>query len=299
MADPEPVTILAPGLRRVIAPNPSPMTQWGTNTYLIGGPQGLCVLDPGPDDRAHLERLRIEIGTSPVTAIVVTHAHLDHSALAPTLALATGAPVLAWGDADAGRSPVMAQLVADGMTGGGEGIDRAFRPDRIIVDGEEIDGPGWSLRVIHTPGHTGNHIALAWNDAVFCGDHVMGWASSLVSPPDGDLTQFMASCARLLDLGPRTLHPGHGAPVTDPAARLHWLIAHRRGREAQILARLAQAAAPIPALTRAIYTDIPAALLPAAERNVLAHLIDLQQRSLAQALGHPATAPWTTTPRPS
>ncbi|KIC11152.1 metallo-beta-lactamase [Leisingera sp. ANG-M1] len=276
---------LEPGLRRILAPNPSPMTYRGTNTYLLGT-RGLAVIDPGPDSTGHLAAIlaAVQPGQT-ITHIIVTHSHLDHSPLAAGLIRATGAPVYAYGGAEAGRSAVMAQLAADGLAGGGEGIDTDFAPDITVADGERISGDGWELEVIHTPGHLGNHIALGWKDACFTADHVMGWASSLVSPPDGDLTDFMASCRRLRAGSWRVFHPGHGAPVTDPAGRLDWLIAHRESREAAILAALEQAPATARALAVQIYTETPPALLKAAERNVFAHLVDLTGRGLAAPLG--------------
>lgn len=272
---------LAPGLRRVVAPNPSPMTYRGTNTYLVGQTD-IAVIDPGPEIGVHLEAIldALEPGQR-ISHIIVTHTHLDHSPLAAPLALRTGAPVLAFGDAQAGRSPVMQELAQGGLAGGGEGIDEAFRPDIELSDGETVTADGWSLEVIHTPGHLGNHIALGWGEHCFTADHVMGWASSLVSPPDGDLTDFMESCRRLRGREWSTFYPGHGAAVTDPGGRLDWLIIHREGREASILAALADGPATARELAERIYTDTPAALIPAAERNVFAHLVDLAGRNLA------------------
>ncbi|MEP3329116.1 MBL fold metallo-hydrolase [Sedimentitalea sp.] len=266
---------LEPGLRRILAPNPSPMTYRGTNTYLVGS-RGLAVIDPGPQDAAHLKAILAAVKPGQdITHIVVSHAHLDHSPLASSLSERTGAPVLAYGRAHAGRSKVMTQLAADGLAGGGEGVDEQFTPDRTVSDGDTIVGDGWALQVIHTPGHIGNHIALGWNDVCFTADHVMGWASSLVSPPDGDLTDFMASCARLAERSWRVFYPGHGAPVGEPSDRLGWLVSHRKGREASILQALDSGPLNARDLARQIYTDIPTALLPAAERNVFAHLVDL------------------------
>lgn len=275
---------LEPGLRRIVAPNPSPMTFRGTNTYLLGT-AALAVIDPGPDNPAHLNAILAAVGPAErVTHIIVTHSHLDHAPLARPLAQATGAPVLAFGGAGAGRSAVMAELVRSGMTGGAEGIDHGFTPDTTLADGDVIAGDGWILQVIHTPGHLGNHVSLAWNDACLTGDHVMGWSSSLVSPPDGDLTDFMASCARLARRHWRVFYPGHGAAVTEPNARLDWLIAHRMGREAAILSALDAGPARSEEIARVVYSDTPAALLSAATRNVLAHLIDLTGKSKVRAL---------------
>lgn len=276
---------LEPGLRRVLAPNPSPMTYRGTNTYLLGETD-IAVIDPGPASDAHLEAILAALQPGQrISHIIVTHSHTDHSPLARPLSRRTGAPVLAYGGPTAGRSAVMQRLANGGLAGGGEGIDATFAPDVELADGETIAADGWTLEVLHTPGHLGNHIALGWGRACFTADLVMGWASSLVSPPDGDLTDFMASCARLRQGPWQVFHAGHGAPVHAPAERLDWLIAHRRTREAAILDHLGKGAAEAKELARAIYTDTPPALLPAAERNVFAHLVDLHGKSHVEAEG--------------
>ncbi len=282
---------LEPGLRRVLAPNPSPMTHWGTNTYLLGtGP--LVVVDPGPDDPAHFAALRTAIGAARVEAVIVTHPHRDHSPLAPRLARACGAPVLGFGPPEAGRRPVMADLAARGGLGGGEGVDAGFRPDAGIGEGDRIAAGGTVLEVLHTPGHFAGHLSLALGDAVLTGDHVMGWASTLVSPPDGDLASFRATSARLRARADRVFYPGHGAPVTDPAARLDWLVAHRAGREAAILRALTRGPSSVEEIAQRVYTDLAAPMLPAACRNVLAHLIDLSEKGIVlpeaapEASGH-------------
>ncbi len=270
---------LAPGLRRVLAPNPSPMTYRGTNTFLLGE-SDIAVIDPGPLSDAHLQAILDALKPGQrISHIFVTHTHLDHSPLASLLAAQTGAPILAFGGPQAGRSDVMTQLAQDGLAGGGEGIDAEFRPDIELEDGECVAAEGWQLEVIHTPGHLGNHIALAWGDICFTADHVMGWASSLVSPPDGDLTDFMAACRRLRARDWTTFHPGHGAPITKPAERLDWLISHRLQRERQILAALERGPQTAQQLAQEIYVETPVSLLSAAERNVFAHLIDLTGRA--------------------
>ncbi|SNT26077.1 MBL fold metallo-hydrolase [Antarctobacter heliothermus] len=271
---------LAPGLRRVLAPNPSPMTFRGTNTYLLGT-RDIAVIDPGPENEAHLEAILSALTPGQqVTHILVTHAHLDHAPLARALSHETGAPVLAFGPPETGRRPVMQALAEGGLVGGGEGVDRAFVPDRMLADGDVIEGSDWRVEALHTPGHMANHLSFAWGDVLFSGDLVMGWASSLVSPPDGDLTAFMASLARLQGRHWSVFHAGHGAPIREPAARLAELIAHRRAREAAILAALSDGPSTARDLADRIYTDTPPALLPAAARNVLAHLIDLTENSL-------------------
>jgi glyoxylase-like metal-dependent hydrolase (beta-lactamase superfamily II) len=291
---------IAPGLRRMLAPNPGPMTWRGTNTYILGW-RGLAVIDPGPDDPAHLDAILASVGPGQrISHILVTHAHSDHSPLARKLAQATGAPVLAHGDARAGRSHVMDRLHAGGLPQGGEGVDCSFIPDVTLPDRTAISGDDWSLTAHWTPGHMGNHMVFAWGDALFSGDLVMGWSSSLVSPPDGDMAAFFASCDRLAALRARVFHPGHGAPVTETAARLTSLIAHRRAREAQICAALADRPGDLADLTRRVYGDITPALLPAAARNALAHLIDLHERGTISArpeLGEAAIFAMTRTDR--
>jgi glyoxylase-like metal-dependent hydrolase (beta-lactamase superfamily II) len=275
---------LEPGLRRILAPNPSPMTFRGTNTYILGT-RDLAVIDPGPLDQGHLMALMAAVGPGQhISQIIVTHSHLDHSTLAHPLAERTGAAVLAFGDAFAGRSPVMQALTREGLAGGGEGVDAGFKPDHCLRDGERLSGSGWDLTVLHTPGHIGNHICLGWQDRCFTADHVMGWASSLVSPPDGDLTDFMGSCDRLLEGNWRVFYPGHGAPIPDPRARVEWLMAHRRAREASIIQALSGAPRTAASLATEIYTEVPQALLGAATRNVLAHLIDLVGQAKARRL---------------
>lgn len=269
-----------PGLRQVLAANPSALTGPGTNSYILG--QGrVALIDPGPDDPAHMAALLAALAPGEtVEAVIVTHAHLDHSALAPRLARHLNAPVVAYGDAQAGRNPGFGAF-AD--LGGGEGLDHAFRPDERLGDGARIAGPDWELQAIHTPGHLGNHICLIWGDTLFSGDMAMGWATSIVSPPDGDMSAYMASLDRLIALAPRVLWPGHGAAVAAAPARLAELAAHRRTRESQIRAALADGPGTAQDLAARIYHDLAPGLLPAAERNVLAHLLDLHARYLVSA----------------
>ncbi|GAB1479844.1 MBL fold metallo-hydrolase [Paracoccaceae bacterium] len=272
-----------PRLTLLRAPNPSPMTADGTNTWLLAEGEAVVVVDPGPALDEHLRAILAALEGRALAAILVTHAHLDHSALAPGLAAATGAPVLAFGPAGAGQSPLMARLAAQGLTGGGEGIDHDFHPDRRLQDGEVLQVGPLQIEALHTPGHLSNHLCFACDGLLFSGDLAMGWASSLVSPPDGDMGAYMASLRRLAGRRWRVMLPGHGAPVADAAARLAELIAHRGARETAVMEALAHGPADAAALTAAIYRDTPAALLPAARRNVLAHLLDLTDRNLISA----------------
>ena len=270
-------------LRRVLAQNPSPMTGPGTWTEIVGSGE-VAVIDPGPALEGHLHAVLAALDPGErVAAILVTHAHLDHSGLAPALARATGAPLLAFGAAEDGRSAAMERLVSAGLRSGGEGLDPAFAPDCRLAEGEVIHGPDWALRAVHTPGHLGGHLCFAWEDVLFSGDHVMGWAPSLVSPPDGDMGAYMASLDHLARTEWRVMLPSHGNPVGDPAARLAELAAHRRGREAQVAEALATGPATLDEVTARVYRDLAPALIPAARRNALAHLIDLAERKLALA----------------
>lgn len=265
-----------PGLRVVLAPNPSPMTHWGTNTFLLGEGD-VAVIDPGPASAPHLAAILAALQPGErVSHIFVTHAHLDHSPLARPLADHSGAPVLAFGTATAGRSPRMARLAG---LGGGEGVDHGFVPDVALAQGDCIVGKGWQLQAVHTPGHLGGHLCFGWGERLFTGDHVMGWAPSLVSPPDGDMTDYLQSLA-LLAAGPwRQGYAAHGAPIANLPARCAELLAHRRAREAAILAQLDHGPARLETLTRQIYADVAPALLAAASRNLLAHLVDLEHRN--------------------
>lgn len=286
MTDFNPVAGKPYGLRDdlslILAPNPSPMTYLGTNTYVVGR-DTVAVIDPGPDNADHLAALESVIAGRSVSHILVTHSHLDHSPLAAALSAKTNAPICAFGDSTAGRSAVMRDLAKAGLAGGGEGIDHHFSPDQLLQDGADIVGPWGTMTALHTPGHLGNHLCFVWGSAVFTGDHVMGWASSLVSPPDGDLTDFMVSCSKLQMLEAKIYYPGHGAPVLDPKSRIDWLISHRRQREKQILAALSKGPMQPAQLTKLLYADVAPALHGAAERNVFAHLIDLYQRQIVVA----------------
>lgn len=274
---------VAPGVhplvRRITCRNPSAMTFLGTRSYLVGEGD-VALIDPGPDDRAHLAAIAAALLPGErISHVLVTHSHVDHSPGARAVAQATGAPVHGFGPHGTGLSETMRRLRRDGVNlGGGEGGDGGFVPDRLIGDGDVIEGRGWRLGALHTPGHLSNHVSLVLEGSgvVFTGDTVMGWATTLVSPPEGDMAAFMATLRRLAARPRDRLYlPGHGHPVADPQAMLAFQIAHRRQRMDQILAALAAGPADAAALARAIYTDVDPRLLPAARRNVLATLIGL------------------------
>lgn len=272
------VETITPSIRRILAPNPSPMTFTGTNTYLVGTTE-IAVVDPGPAHCNHLNAIIDAIGPGTlITKILITHSHLDHSPLAKALSLHSGAKIYAYGDSFSGRSESMVKLARLGTIGGGEGVDLEFQPDIRLLDGSKLQHDGACLTALWTPGHFGNHMAFAYDQYIFCGDHVMQWASTMVSPPDGDLIAFRQSCTHLLTR-PETFYlPGHGDLIEDGPKRLRWLLAHREDRETQILEALGKQSDTAQGLAERIYSDINPRLLPAATRNVLAHLIDLSTR---------------------
>ena len=279
--------LLEAGVRRILAPNPSPMTFRGTNTYLLGS-HDIAVIDPGPDSQEHLKAILTALKPGQkITHILVTHSHSDHSPLAIALSQASGAKIYGFGPTGSGESDAMRELIASGYNGGGEGRDNGFQPNICLKEGDEIKGDGWSMSVLHTPGHFANHVTYVWNDIAFTGDHIMEWASSMVSPPDGDLADFMSSCHKLEGRDWRIFYPGHGAPVQKPIERLEWLISHRLGREADILEALKQKQMSPSELAEKIYVETPKALLGAAARNVFAHLIDLHSRQFIVCDGSP------------
>jgi glyoxylase-like metal-dependent hydrolase (beta-lactamase superfamily II) len=262
---------LSPLVRRVLANNPSPFTFTGTQTYIVGRGE-VAVIDPGPDLPGHIDALLAVTAGERVAAILCTHTHRDHSPAARPLAEATGAPII-------GCAPLS---LDDEGPRADAAFDPDYRPDGILSDGESVEGDGWTLRAIATPGHTSNHLcfALAEEEALFSGDHVMGWSTSVVSPPDGDMAAYMASLAKLQAREDRIYYPAHGPTVEAPRKLLRGLVVHRRQREAQVLAELGRGEERIPAMVERMYKDIDPRLHPAAGQSVLAHLIDLEARGI-------------------
>jgi glyoxylase-like metal-dependent hydrolase (beta-lactamase superfamily II) len=262
-----------PLVRRLLAPNPSPFTYTGTQTYVVGEGE-VAVIDPGPDIPAHLDALTAALAGERVAAILCTHTHRDHSPAAKPLQAATGAPIV-------GCAPLT--LEDDGPRADAA-FDADYRPDRILADGERLAGAGWTLEAVATPGHTSNHLCfgLAETGALFSGDHVMGWSTTVVAPPDGDMAAYMASLDKLRARDDAVYFPAHGPAVTDPKDHLDRLIAHRSGRERQILGHLEAGEGRIPAMVADMYRDVDPRLHPAAGRSVLAHLIDLEARGIVR-----------------
>jgi glyoxylase-like metal-dependent hydrolase (beta-lactamase superfamily II) len=258
---------VSPLIRRVIANNPGPFTFTGTGTYIIGKGEGVAVIDPGPDQPEHLQAILEATQGERVSHILITHHHLDHSPLARPLADATGAVV--YGCA-------VAELPAEDGVRTEAGYDR-FTPDISVCDGGEVAGHGWTFEAIPTPGHTSNHIcyALAEENACFTGDHIMGWSTTVVSPPDGDMADYLASLDVIQGRNFRTLWPTHGPPITEPGPFIDAYRAHRMERERQILAQLAAGKTRIVDMVPAMYVGVDQRLYPAAGRSVLAHMIQL------------------------
>jgi len=261
------------GIARLLAPNPSPYTFTGTQVHLVGRDE-LAVIDPGPANEAHIDALLRAIGGRPVRALLVTHTHKDHSPGAEPLAQATGAPVV-------GCAPPV-------VPGDGEsGFDRTYAPDRVMGDGEGIVVDGRTLTAVHTPGHTSNHLCFADEAAgvLFSGDHVMGWSTSVVIPPDGNMGDYVRSLNKLRARpGDRIYYPAHGEPVTEPQRLVRGMINHRVQRERQFLRLLAEGAGTVEELVGRAYPGLDQRLLPAAGASVLAHLLDLRARHVVEQM---------------
>jgi glyoxylase-like metal-dependent hydrolase (beta-lactamase superfamily II) len=268
--------VLEPLVTRVLAPNASAYTYTGTQTHVVGTTD-LAIIDPGPADEAHHAALLAVVAGRPVRAIVITHHHRDHSPGAPRLAAELDAPVV-------GAAPFA--LEDDGPRSDAS-FDHDYAPDRVLAEGDTVAGDGWTLEAIATPGHTSNHLAFALREtkALFSGDHVMGWATSVVSPPDGDMTQYMASLEKLIGRNDRIYYPGHGEAIERPQRLVRGLLGHRKQREGQILRLLRAGTVDIPAMVEKMYVGVDPRLYPAAERSVLAHLIDLERRALVRSHG--------------
>ena len=269
---------VSPLIRRVVANNPGPFTYLGTGTYIVGpstpGAE-VAVIDPGPDMADHLEAILAATTGQTISTILTTHTHIDHSPLARPLAARTGARI--YGRCD------------PATISGEEDNEASFRPDEEIADGAQVSGPGWTLEAIATPGHASNHVcyALLEENALFPGDHIMGWSTTVVSPPDGDMSDYYASLTKVEARGFATLWPTHGPPITDPAPFIRAYRAHRLDRERQILAQIASGHERISEMVPVMYAAVDARLHPAASRSVLAHLIHLTRTGAVATVGEP------------
>ncbi|MBU6206818.1 MAG: MBL fold metallo-hydrolase [Alphaproteobacteria bacterium] len=279
---------ISPLIRRVLARNASPFSYTGTQTYIVGK-SDVAVIDPGPlgDDPAHVEALTDILAGERIVAIMCTHTHRDHSPAAEPLKAATGAPII-------GCAPL---VIEDSGPRADLAFDATYTPDQVLENGETVCGPGWSLRALATPGHTSNHLCFALNEeqALFTGDHIMGWSTTVVSPPDGDMAAYMRSLELLMARDDRIYYPAHGPAMTTPqrTARAH--LAHRKQREAQILKLLREGVDEIPALVARMYVGLDPRLHGAAGRSVLAHLIDLHDRDVVTPDGDNYGDNWSLT----
>jgi glyoxylase-like metal-dependent hydrolase (beta-lactamase superfamily II) len=267
---------ISPLVRRLLAPNPSAFTYTGTQTYVVGAGD-VAVIDPGPDLPGHVDALLTALGDERVAHILCTHTHRDHSPASRALSAATGAPI-------AGCAPL---ALDDEGPRADAAFDRDYAPDRVLADGDWIEGAGWTLEAVHTPGHTSNHLCFALREerALFSGDHVMGWSTTIVSPPDGDMADYMTSLNKLLARDDAVYYPAHGPAIEAPQPHLRALAAHRRMREKQILRRLEAGESDIATMVAEMYDALDPGLRPAAGRSVLAHLIDLESRGCVRRAG--------------
>ena len=273
-----------PGVRRVVCDNPGPFTFTGTVSYIVGEGR-VAIVDPGPDDATHIAALLDAVRGETVTHIFVTHTHRDHSPAVPLIKKATGATVYAEGPHRAARPLHIGEHNPLDSSG-----DRDFRPDVALKDGEVVAGDGWTIEAVTTPGHTANHMsfALRGRGILFAGDHVMGWATSIVAPPDGAMSDYMDSLNKLARRHENLYFPGHGPAIRDARRFVHAYILHRKAREASLLHRLGKGATDIPTIVRAIYIGIDPRLTGAAGLSVLAHMEDLVTRGVVETDGAPA-----------
>jgi len=270
---------VSPLIRRLVAPNPSAFTFQGTGTYIVGRGK-VAVIDPGPMIESHLQAILDSLQGETVEKIIVTHTHIDHSPLARPLQRATGAPIWGCGPHGSGKHEAGERVE--------EGGDMEFAPDTQLGHGDVVEGPGWTFEAVHTPGHTSNHLCFALREekALFTGDHVMGWSTSIISPPDGDMTAYMNSLDLLLKRDDAVYWPTHGGPVRETKAFVAAFVAHRREREAAILGCIRNGIGRIREMVPPIYGGtIPTHLYPAAARSVFAHVIDLADRGVIAADG--------------
>lgn len=275
---------VSPLIRRVIADNPGPFTFTGTGTYIIGGDApgaGVGVIDPGPLDDAHLAALLEAVRGQTVSHILVTHTHRDHAPLARPFAEAVGAPILA------ARPPLRTVHASATLD---EDDDDAFYPDVVLTGGERLEGDGWTIEALFTPGHASNHMAFVLEDenALFCGDHVMGWSTTVIAPPDGDMADYMARLDAVTARRFSTLWPTHGAPITNPAPFLAAYREHRLDRETQVVAQVQAGQARIADMVPVLYAAVDPRLWPAASLSVWAHLIALEKAGRVRAAPSPA-----------
>ncbi|QTD57125.1 MBL fold metallo-hydrolase [Parasphingorhabdus cellanae] len=268
---------MEPLVARVLAGNPSPYTYTGTQTYVVGNKSDRAVIDPGPALDDHIDAIMAAVGDAKISAIMCTHTHRDHSPAAAPLSERTGAPII-------GCAPLV--LDDDGPRAD-ESFDKSYSPDRVLADGETLAGDGWTMEAVATPGHTSNHLCLSVQEsgALFTGDHVMAWSTSVIVPPDGDMADYMASLQKLYEREDKVYYPAHGKKVDKPQQLVRGMMGHRKQRERQILKILESGASVIPDMVTQMYKGLDPRLKGAAGQSVRAHLIDLQNREIVAVDG--------------
>lgn len=276
--------VLSERVSRITAPNASPFTFHGTNTYLVGVDR-LAIIDPGPMIESHVDAIVSAVGERPVSHIIVTHTHADHSPACAPLKKHFNAPTYGEGPHRAARDLYLGEVNPLDAS-----ADKDFVPDHVLADGDVIEGQGWTLQAVTTPGHTANHMAFSLREekALFSGDHVMAWSTSIVAPPDGSMSDFMASLDKLMGRDEEVFYPGHGGRVEEPAKFMRGLKTHRLMREGGIMERLKAGDRTIPQMVAVMYRDVNPKLHGAAGLSVLAHLEDLVGRGIVQTNGAPS-----------
>lgn len=264
-----------PLVQRILAPNPSPYTYTGTQTYLVGNASDTAIIDPGPNHESHINAILSAVGHMKVKAIMCTHTHRDHSPAAAPLKKITGAPII-------GCAPL---VINSDLPRSDEAFDNTYAPDQVLKDGDCIKGDNWTLQAVFTPGHTSNHLCFALEEsgALFTGDHVMGWSTSVVIPPDGNMGDYMDSLEKLQKRNDRIYYSAHGEPIKKPQQLVRGMMGHRRQREKQIIRLLEDSPKKIPDFIPEMYKGLDERLHQAAQMSVMAHLIDLQDRGLVDS----------------
>ncbi|VAW03431.1 MBL-fold metallo-hydrolase superfamily [hydrothermal vent metagenome] len=264
---------MEPLVVRVLAGNASPYTYTGTQSYIVGNATDRAVIDPGPAIDSHIDAILAAVGDAKITAIICTHTHRDHSPAAAPLARLADAPIIG----------CAALVLEDDGPRADESFDKHYKPDQVLADGETVSGDGWTIEAVATPGHTSNHLCLAVQEsgALFTGDHVMAWSTSVIIPPDGDMADYMASLQKIYERKDKVYYPAHGKKVTNPRQLVRGMMGHRRQRERQILKILELGPAVIPDMVTQMYKGLDPRLIGAAGQSVRAHLIDLQKRGIA------------------
>jgi glyoxylase-like metal-dependent hydrolase (beta-lactamase superfamily II) len=276
-------SVVAPGIRRIVAKNPSPFTFKGTNTYLVGGGRELAVIDPGPGDRAHLEAIMLAAGSARITHILLTHTHHDHSEGLPALKARTGAKTAGFGPTKAKRGS------SERSPSGGEFVDRDFKPDVRLQDGGRLATAGVTLEALHTPGHAPDHLCfhLAGTPILFSGDHVMSWNTSVIAPPEGNMAAYMRSLDKLTGRSDELFLPGHGEALEQPGRVVRAFIVHRQMRETAILEAIRNGADTIPRIVEIVYRGLDPRLVNAARLSCLAHVERLVELGQVSSAGGP------------